>query len=367
MGIEAIYLLSFVAGVVYALVGGVMAGVLGGHGHNAGLVGHDLHHGMGHSADALHADTEGEVQLSPISPVTITMFGTAFGGVGLIATHALALPALFSLPMALLSGLIIAGVAFYAFSKLFQATESSSEAHVTELVGLEAEVITPIPLQGLGEIAYVARGTRFTAPARSEDGKPHLAPSTVLIARITHNIFCVREPAAPNRMLATVLFTDIVGSTEQAAALGDRRWRDLLETHHSAVRRELTRFQGREIDTAGDGFLAIFDQPVQAIHCACAISDAVRQLGIEIRAGLHTGECEAVGDKMRGIAVHIGARVAALAASGEILLSGTVKDLVAGAGIRFEDRGRHVLKGIPGEWRLFAVTRGDALGRRAWR
>jgi class 3 adenylate cyclase len=367
MGIEAIYLLSFVAGVAYAIAGGVMTGVLGGHGHHGGPVGHDLHHGLGHSADALHADTEGEVQLSPISPVTITMFGTAFGGVGLIASHPLALPVLFSLPMALLSGLIIAGVAFYAFSKLFQATESSSEAHITELVGLEAEVITPIPLQGLGEIAYVARGTRFTAPARSEDGQPHLAPSTVLIARITDNIFCVRELAEPNRMLATVLFTDIVGSTEQAAALGDRRWRDLLETHHSAVRRELTRFQGREIDTAGDGFLAIFDQPAQAIHCACAISDAVRQLGIEIRAGLHVGECEAVGDKIRGIAVHIGARVAALAASGEILLSSTVKDLVAGAGIRFEDRGRHVLKGIPGEWQLFAVTRGDPPGRRAWR
>jgi class 3 adenylate cyclase len=177
----------------------------------------------------------------------------------------------------------------------------------------------------------------------------------------------VREPAEPKRMLATVLFTDIVGSTEQAAALGDRRWRDLLETHHAVVRRELTRFQGREIDTAGDGFLAIFDQPAQAVHCACAISDAVRQLGVEIRAGLHTGECETVGDKIRGIAVHTGTRVAALAASGEILLSGTVKDLVAGAGIRFEDRGRHVLKGIPGEWRLFAVTRGDAPGRRAWR
>jgi class 3 adenylate cyclase len=366
MGIEAIYLLSFVAGVVYALVGGVMTGVLGGHGHHAGLAGHDLHQGMGHSGDALHVDTEGEVQLSPISPVTVTMFGTAFGGVGLIGSHALALPALFSLPVALLSGLMIAGVAFYAFSKLFQVTESSSEAHVMELVGLEAEVITAIPLQGLGEVAYVARGTRFTAPARSEDGKLHPAPSKVLIARIMDNIFCVREPIEPNRMLATVLFTDIVGSTEQAAAFGDRRWRDLLETHHSVVRRELTRFQGREIDTAGDGFLAIFDQPVHAIQCACAISDAVRQLGIEIRAGLHTGECEAVGDKMRGIAVHIGARVAALATSGEILLSGTVKDLVAGAGIRFEDRGRHVLKGIPGEWRLFAVTRGDAPGRRSW-
>jgi class 3 adenylate cyclase len=367
MGIEAVYLLSFVAGVLYALVGGVMTGVLGGHGHHGGPMGHDLHQGISHGTDALHADSEGEVQLSPISPVTITMFGTAFGGVGLIAFHALALPALFSLPTALVSGLFIAGLAFYAFSKLFQATESSSEAHVTELVGLEAEVITPIPLQGLGEIAYVARGSRFTAPARSEDGKPHPAPSIVLIERIMGNIFCVREPVARERVLATVLFTDIVGSTEQAATLGDRRWRDLLETHHTLVRRELARFQGREIDTAGDGFLAIFDQPAQAIHCACAVSDAVRQLGIEIRAGLHTGECEAVGDKMRGIAVHIGARVAALATSGEILLSSTVKDLVAGAGIRFEARGTHVLRGIPGEWRLFAVARSEARERRASR
>lgn len=365
MGIEAVYLLSFVAGVVYALVGGAMAGVMGGHGHHVGPVGHDLHQGLGHSTDALHAHAEGEVQLSPISPVTITMFGTAFGGVGLVAFHALALPALFSLPMALLSGLIIAGVAFYAFSKLFQVTEGSSEPRISELVGLEAEVITPIPLQGLGEIAYVARGSRFTAPARSEDGKPHPVPSTVLIERIMGNIFCVREPVERDRLLATVLFTDIVGSTEQAATLGDRRWRDLLEAHHTLVRREITRFQGREINTAGDGFLAVFDQPAQAIHCACAINDAVRQLGIEIRAGLHTGECEAVGDKMHGIAVHIGARVAALATAGEILLSSTVKDLVAGAGVRFEDRGKHVLRGIPGEWRLFAVARSDASGRRA--
>jgi class 3 adenylate cyclase len=367
MGIEAIYLLSFVTGVIYALVAGVMTGVLGGHGHHAQPVGHALHHGLGHGAETLHADAEGGVQLSPISPVTITMFVTAFGGVGLIGTHAFALPILLSFPMALASGLFLAGVAFYTFSKLFQATESSSEAHVTALVGLGAEVITPIPPEGLGEIAYVARGTRFTAPAHSEDGKPHPTHSMVVIERIMGHIFYVREPAEPDRVLATVLFTDIVGSTERAAALGDHRWRDLLERHHSVVRRELARFQGREIDTAGDGFFAIFDKPAQAIRCACAISDTVRQLGIEIRAGLHIGECEAVGDKMRGIAVHVGARVAALAAPGEILLSSTVKDLVAGAGIRFEDRGRHVLKGIPGEWRLFAVTRGDAPGRRASR
>src|SRR5262245_45922419 len=184
MGIEAIYLLSFVAGVTYALVGGMMSGLLGGHSHHAGLGDHALHHDIGHGSAALHADSDGEVQLSPISPVTITMFGTAFGGVGLIAAHALAMPALYSLPMALVSGSIVAGVAFYTFSKLFQATESSSEAHVTDLVGLEAEVITPIPLQGVGEIAYVARGSRFTAPARSGDGKPHAAPSTVLIEGI---------------------------------------------------------------------------------------------------------------------------------------------------------------------------------------
>jgi membrane protein implicated in regulation of membrane protease activity len=193
MGIEAVYIFCFVVGAVYALVAGVAAGVFGGHIHHAGLIGHDLGHDINHGADPSHPAAQGEVQLSPISPVTITMFVTAFGGVGLIATHALALPILLSLPMALSSGLILAGVAFYTFSKLFQATEGSSEARVGELVGLEAEVITPIPSQGLGEIAYVARGTRFTAPARSEDGKPHPAHSTVVIERIVGSVFCVKK------------------------------------------------------------------------------------------------------------------------------------------------------------------------------
>lgn len=157
------------------------------------------------------------------------------------------------------------------------------------------------------------------------------------------------------RLLLTILFTDIVGATERATQLRDRRWRALLERHHALVRREIARFQGREIDTAGDGFLATFDAPARAIQCACAVSDVVRQLGIEIRAGLHTGECEAIGDKVGGIAVHIGARVAAKAGPGEVLVSSTVKDLVAGSDIPFEDRGIHALKGIPGEWRLFAV------------
>jgi class 3 adenylate cyclase len=165
----------------------------------------------------------------------------------------------------------------------------------------------------------------------------------------------VRHGPEPDRVLATVLFTDIVGATERAASLGDRRWRDLLERHHAAVRRELARFRGREIDTAGDGFLAAFDGPARGVQCAQAISSAVRNTGLDVRAGLHTGECEVMGDKLGGLAVHIGARVAGLAGPGEVWVSSTVRDLVAGSGLRFADRGPHTLKGVPGEWRLFAV------------
>ncbi len=160
---------------------------------------------------------------------------------------------------------------------------------------------------------------------------------------------------SPDRVLATVFFVDIVGSTEQAADLGDRRWRDLLEAFYRLVRAELERFRGHEANVAGDGFLATFDGPARAIRCAGAIRDAVKNLGIAVRAGLHTGECEVMGDSFGGIAVHIGARVAAKAGAGEVVVSSTVKDLVAGSGLRFADRGVHSLKGIPGEWRLFAV------------
>ena len=156
-------------------------------------------------------------------------------------------------------------------------------------------------------------------------------------------------------MLATILFTDMIDSTPKAIELGDRRWSALLEDHHALVRRELLRFRGREIDTTGDGFLATFDGPARAIHCACAIVEGVKDLGLSIRAGLHTGECEVADGKVAGIAVHTGARVAAQAVADEVLVSSTVKDLVAGSGIKFEDRGHHQLKGIPGEWRLFAV------------
>ncbi len=166
-----------------------------------------------------------------------------------------------------------------------------------------------------------------------------------------------RAPVPVNRVLATVLFTDIVASTEKAAALGDQRWRDLLEEHHATIRRNLARFRGHEVKTTGDGFLATFDGPARGVRCACAIADEIRPLGIEIRAGLHTGECEVMGGDFGGIAVHIGARVAALAGAGEVLVSSTVKDLVAGSGLRFSDYGVRSLKGVPGEWRVFAVDR----------
>jgi class 3 adenylate cyclase len=156
-------------------------------------------------------------------------------------------------------------------------------------------------------------------------------------------------------VLATILFTDIVGSTARAAELGDARWRELLQGHHAVVRRQLARFRGSEIDTAGDGFFASFDGPARAIRCACAISKGVRELGLEVRAGLHTGECERMDGKIGGIAVNIGARVASEAGPGEVLVSSTVRDLVAGSGIEFQERGTAALKGVPGEWRLFAV------------
>ena len=191
------------------------------------------------------------------------------------------------------------------------------------------------------------------------DHWPWNGDSESILQEVNEFLTGTREISEPERVLTTVMFTDIVDSTKLAADLGDRRWTELLEDHQQLVRQELTRFRGREIDTAGDGFLATFDGPARAIRCASAIRDAMKGLGIEIRAGLHTGECEMVGEKMRGVAVHIGARVAALAGPGEVLLSRTVRDLVAGSGLAFEDRGTHVLKGVPGEWQLFAVQNGE--------
>jgi class 3 adenylate cyclase len=164
-----------------------------------------------------------------------------------------------------------------------------------------------------------------------------------------------RRERAPDRMLATVMFTDIVDSTARAAELGDRRWTALLENHYQLVRQQLPRFGGQEVKTIGDGFLATFGGPARAIRCALATIEVNREIGLTVRAGLHTGECEYRGRDVSGIAVHIAARVAALAAPGEVLVSRTVKDLVAGSGLRFEDRGSHLLKGVPDDWQLFAV------------
>jgi class 3 adenylate cyclase len=159
-----------------------------------------------------------------------------------------------------------------------------------------------------------------------------------------------------DRVLATVMFTDIVGSTDRATALGDRRWRELIDRHHAAIRRELARHRGREIDTAGDGFFAAFDGPARAIRCAVAIREALRPLDLAVRIGVHAGECERAGNGLRGVAVHIGARIAGTAGASEILVSSTVRDLVAGSGIVFEDAGEHELKGVPEPWRLYRVT-----------
>jgi len=189
-------------------------------------------------------------------------------------------------------------------------------------------------------------------------GDDHLVwvgDSDSLLDEVEEFLTGVRRGPEPDRILATVLFTDLVGSTELAARLGDRRWRRLLEAHNRTIAGELARWRGREVDSRGDGVLAAFDGPARAIRCACAIRDGVRALGLEIRAGVHTGECELVGTKLEGVAVHIGARVAALGGPGEVLVSRTVNDLVAGSGIDFADRGEHQLKGVPSLWQLFAV------------
>jgi class 3 adenylate cyclase len=182
----------------------------------------------------------------------------------------------------------------------------------------------------------------------------------LVLAEVERFLTGTHTPPEPERVLATVMFTDIVGSTAAASRLGDRAWRELLARHDDLSRAQLERHRGRAVKSLGDGFLATFDGPARAIRCALALRDEVRELGIELRAGLHTGECEAIGDDVGGIAVHIGARVGALAEPREVLVSGTVKDLVVGSGIDFSDRGEHELKGVPGTWRLWAA--GEPVG-----
>jgi class 3 adenylate cyclase len=197
------------------------------------------------------------------------------------------------------------------------------------------------------------------------DGKEHIPTGAFAPQLLAHIIPFLQEAAAreapePDKVLATIFFSDIVGSTAMSAGLGDARWRQLLAGHHERVRRQLARFRGVEMDTAGDGFFARFDGPARAIRCALATCEAVRELGLEVRIGLHAGECELLDGKMAGIAVSIGARISALAAAGQVYVSQTVKDLVAGSDITFEDRGVHELKGVPGEWRLYCVIPAQA-------
>jgi pimeloyl-ACP methyl ester carboxylesterase len=223
--------------------------------------------------------------------------------------------------------------------------------------GTDDEVV---PVEGARYMAQQIAGARLV----ELPGAGHLMMGDVadaLVGEVESFLAGARKEGAwdetePDRMLATVLFTDLVESSERMVELGDRAWRDLLERHHSLVRRQLARFRGVEIDTAGDGFFASFDGPARAISCACAVVQGVSDLGLGVRAGLHTGECEVLDGKVAGIAVNTGARVAAQASAGEVLVSRTVKDLVAGSGIEFEDRGERELKGVPGKWQLFAVS-----------
>jgi len=215
-----------------------------------------------------------------------------------------------------------------------------------------------VPVEGGRWMAAHIAGARMLelAGSRHVPVGEHLERSVSEIKSFLEGVW-ESEPldGEPDRVLSTVLFTDIVESSERAVELGDRAWRDLLEQHHELVRRQLIRYRGREVDTAGDGFFASFDGPARGIRCACAILEQVRPLGLKVRAGLHTGECEVIDGKVAGIAVHTGARVASSAGAGEVFVSSTVKDLVAGSGIRFEDRGARELKGLPGAWQLFAV------------
>ena len=226
-------------------------------------------------------------------------------------------------------------------------------------------VRTPtLVFQRSGDVYRDRGNSRYLAQAISgatsvelsgRDHLPFVGDQDAVLDEIQEFLTGIRRGPTPDRVLATVLFTDVVGSTAQAAQMGDVAWRDLLERHNMLLRKELGRFRGREIHTVGDGFLATFDGPARAVRCAQAVCLAVRTLGLEVRAGVHTGEIELAGDDIRGLAVHIAARVMSSAGPGEVLASATVKDLVFGSGIEFENRGMHVLKGVPGEWRLFAV------------
>jgi pimeloyl-ACP methyl ester carboxylesterase/class 3 adenylate cyclase/DNA-binding CsgD family transcriptional regulator len=226
---------------------------------------------------------------------------------------------------------------------------------------IHAENDVFVPVEGSRHLALHIPGARYVEPP-GRDHLPWGENGDLVVEEIEEFLTGARHVSEPDRVLATVLFTDIANSTVHAVSLGDAAWTRLLNRYHALVRRQLTLFRGREVDTAGDGVFASFDGPARAIRCAGAIvDDSARELGIEVRAGLHTGECEILGNKLAGVSVLVGAQVAGQASPGEVLVSGTVKDLVAGSGLRFRDRGVAVLKGIDGEWRLYALERNDSL------
>jgi class 3 adenylate cyclase/pimeloyl-ACP methyl ester carboxylesterase len=253
-----------------------------------------------------------------------------------------------------------AGASPGAVQALHKMNQDIDVRHVLSTVAVPTLV-----MHRLGDRAVNVEHGRFLAAhipnaqyveCPGEDHHPWAGDTGSICDEIQTFLTGVRGTHEADRVLATVLFTDIVGATQHAAQLGDRAWKDLLGQHHYLVRQELERHRGREIDTAGDGFFAAFDGPARAVRCARGIAEAVKGLNIQVRAGVHTGECEVMGEKLGGIAVHIGARMTALALAGEVLVSSTVKDLVAGSGLHFENRGVHVLKGVPGEWNLFAAV-----------
>lgn len=263
-----------------------------------------------------------------------------------------------------------------AFAQYIRLSATPAAAAALERMNRDIDVRHVLPavraptlvLNLTGDSEQIVEGCRYMAEriprARlvQVEGQGHIpGPGNAerLVAEIERFLEAVvfdEDSEPPDRQLATLLFTDIVDSTAQMAKLGDAGWRELLERHHALIRAELARGRGTEVDTAGDGFFAAFDGPARAVRCAKSIVDAVHAIGLDVRSGLHTGECEVVDGKMSGIAVHTGARVAAHAGPGEVLVSSTVKDLVAGSGLEFEDRGVHELKGIPGEWRLYAAV-----------
>ncbi|HEY7037816.1 MAG TPA: adenylate/guanylate cyclase domain-containing protein [Methylomirabilota bacterium] len=212
-----------------------------------------------------------------------------------------------------------------------------------------------VPVRAGRYLAEHIPGARYAEIPGSDHLVLDLETQDIIADQIEEFMTGGRRRLEADRVVATVMFTDIVGSTERAAQIGDRRWRELRAAWHEMMRRELAAFRGREVDIAGDGLLATFDGPARAIRCACSVRERVHALGLQVRTGLHTGECELAGAGVVGIAVHIGARVAALAGPDEVLVSSTVRDLVAGSGLEFADRGSHALKGVPGDWRLFVV------------